>query len=147
MRGNHTFTAQSAVVEDLETEEDSSPKPDREKEDESSAVEDTGVSDKVGGVDQSLGYIIWFANAVELYQKKNQNCSRCDSPDHLVKDCPKDLGNGEKCRFKLEGGDGKEGKPDLSKVGDCSTGYPGQSSPSIKTSQKAPLLNPDPLTH
>ena len=45
----------------------------------------------VGGTDQLVGYIVHFANAAELYQRKNQNCLGCSSPDHLVKDCPKDL--------------------------------------------------------
>ena len=80
------------MVEDCETEEDSGQKPNGEKEAESSAEEDAGMSGKVGGADQSLGYIVWFTNAVELYQKKNHNCFGCGSPDHLVKDCPKDLG-------------------------------------------------------
>ena len=35
---------------------------------------------------------MWFANAIELYQKKNCKCFGCGSPDHLVKDCTKDLG-------------------------------------------------------
>ena len=47
---------------------------------------------KVGSTDHSVDNIIQFANAVELYQKKNHNCFRCASADHLVKDCPKDLG-------------------------------------------------------
>ena len=42
LNGNHTFTAQSAVVEDYETEEDSGPKPSEEKEAEPSAEEDAG---------------------------------------------------------------------------------------------------------
>ena len=42
-------------------------------------------------MDQSVGYIAHFANAVELYQRKNQNCFGCGSPDHLVKDGSKDL--------------------------------------------------------
>ena len=29
---------------------------------------------------------------VELYQKKDYNCFGCGSPDHLVKDCPKEMG-------------------------------------------------------
>ena len=32
-----------------------------------------------------------FANAVKLYQRKNQNSFRCGNHDHLVKDCLKDL--------------------------------------------------------
>ena len=47
---------------------------------------------EVGDIDPLLGYIPWFATVVELYQKKNCNCFRCGSPDHLVKDCPKELG-------------------------------------------------------
>ena len=58
-----------------------------------SSAEDTGLSGKVGSADQSLGYIMWLANAIELYQKKNCNCFGCGSPDHLVKNCTKDLGN------------------------------------------------------
>ena len=51
-----------------------------------------GTSGEVGNVDPLLSYIMQFANAVELYQKKNCNCFGCGSPDHLVKDCPKELG-------------------------------------------------------
>ena len=47
---------------------------------------------EVGSVDPSLGYITQFANALVLYQKKNHNCCGCGSPNHLVKDCPKELG-------------------------------------------------------
>ena len=43
------------------------------------------------GTDQSVGYIVCFANVVELYHRRNQNCFKCGSPDYLVKDCPKDL--------------------------------------------------------
>ena len=92
MKGGHTFTAQSAAVEDFETEEDSVPKPEGEKEAESSTEEDTGMLGKVGDVDPSLGYLAPFNNAVGLYQKKNCNCFGYGSPDHLVKDCPKYLG-------------------------------------------------------
>ena len=35
---------------------------------------------------------MWFANAIQLYQKKNCSCFGCGSPDHLVKDCPKEMG-------------------------------------------------------
>ena len=64
LEGSHTFTAWSTVVEDCDTEEDSGPKPDRKKEAKSSAEEARGMSGKVGSADQSLGYIVWFANAV-----------------------------------------------------------------------------------
>ena len=87
LKGNHTFTAWSTVVENHETEEDSDPKPNGEKHTESSAEEDVGTLGTVGDADLSLGYI-----AVELYQMKNWNCFGCGNPDHLVKDCPKDLG-------------------------------------------------------
>ena len=56
LKGSHTFTAQSAVVEDYETKDNSGPKPNGE-EAESSAEEDVGMSGKVGNMDQSLGYI------------------------------------------------------------------------------------------
>ena len=62
-----------------------------EKEAESSDGEDPQTLDGVEGADQLLGYIIHLANAVKLYQKKNQNCFGYGSPDHLAKDCPRDL--------------------------------------------------------
>ena len=58
----------------------------------SPAEEDAGMTGEVGDVDLSLDYLIWFANAVQLYQKRNHNCFGCGIPDHLVKDCPKELG-------------------------------------------------------
>ena len=110
MKGSCTFTAQSAVVEDHETEEDSGSKPDREKEAESSAEEDMGMSGEGGSTDQSLGYIVQFTNAVELYQKKNSNCFGCCNLDHLVKDCPKDLGKtARKVGLNLKEGMAKKG--------------------------------------
>ena len=110
LKGSHTFTAQSAVVEDCETEEDSGPKPDQEKEAESSAEEDVGMSGKVGSTNLLLSYIVQFANAVELYQKKNCNCFGSGSPDHLVKDCPKDLGKtARKIGLNLKEGMAKKG--------------------------------------
>ena len=71
LKGCLTFTAQSAALKDHDAEEDSGPKPNGEKETESSVEEDTGVTGKVGDADQSLGYIVQFANTVVLYQKKN----------------------------------------------------------------------------
>ena len=58
---------------------------------ESSAGDDPETSSGIGGLDQSVGYIVHFANVIELYQRKIQNCFGCGSPDHLVKGCPKDL--------------------------------------------------------
>ena len=73
-------------------EEDLGAKLEGEEEAKSSVREDAETSGGITGVDQSVGYIVWFADAVELYQKKNQNCFWCSSPDHLVKHCPRDLG-------------------------------------------------------
>ena len=73
------------------TEGDSSVKIEGEEEAESSAGEDQETPNEIGGTDQLISYIVHFDNAVKLYQKKNQSCFRCDSPDHLVKDCTKDL--------------------------------------------------------
>ena len=35
---------------------------------------------------------MWFANVVELYQKRNHNCFMHGNRDHLVKDCQKEMG-------------------------------------------------------
>ena len=59
-------------------------------------------------------------------------------------------GIGENCkegRFKLERGDSEEGRLVLSKVGGYPRGHPRWRSQSIKTSKKAPFLNPDSLTN
>ena len=77
LKGSLTFTAQSAVVGDQETEEDSDPNPDGEKEAEVSAEKDVGMTGDVDNVEPSLGYITQFANMVELCQKKNHNCFVC----------------------------------------------------------------------
>ena len=69
------------VAEDLGAKEEA----------ESSDGEDPKTLGGVEGADQSLGYIVHLANVVHLYQKKNWNCFRYGSPDHLVKDFPKDL--------------------------------------------------------
>ena len=91
LKGNCTFTAWSPIMESTEAEEDSSVKPEKEEEAEYWTEEDTETSSGFGGGDQSVGYIIHFANAVELYHRKNLNCFRCGSSDHLVRDCSKDL--------------------------------------------------------
>ena len=70
LKSNCTFTAQSTVVEDHETEEDSGPKPNEEKEAKYPAEGDVGMTGKVSDVNPLLGYITWFDNVVELYQKK-----------------------------------------------------------------------------
>ena len=91
LMGNCTITAWSTTVESTKAEEDLSIKPERDEEAESSAEEDTETLCGVGGADQLVGYIVHFANAVKLYQRKIWNCFRCGSPDHLIKDCPKDF--------------------------------------------------------
>ena len=71
--------------------EDSGMMAEEEKEAESSPGEDPETSSWVGGADQLEGYIVHFANVVKLHQRKNWSCFWCGSPDHLVKDCLKDL--------------------------------------------------------
>ena len=88
LKGSHTFPAQSATVESKGAAEDSCMKAEETK---SSDGEDQEILSEVGGADQLVGYIVCFANVVKLYQRKNQNCFRCGIPDHLVKDCLKDL--------------------------------------------------------
>ena len=91
LKGSCTFTAQSTILESLGGEEDSSVKPEREEEAESSDEEDDKPLSGTNGADQLVRYIFHFANAVELCQRKNWNCFGCGSPDHLIRDCPKDL--------------------------------------------------------
>ena len=79
------------MVESNRGAEDSGMKAEEEEEDESSEGESQETWSGVGGADQSVGYIVHFANVVKLYQRKTQNCFRCGSHDHLMKDCPKDL--------------------------------------------------------
>ena len=78
-------------MESTGTEGDLSVRPEGEEEAESSQGRDQENANEFRGADQLVSYIIPFANTVELYQKKNQNCFRYGSPNHLVKDCPKDL--------------------------------------------------------
>ena len=79
LKGNCTFTAQIAIVESVGTEGDSTAGPEGEEE------------------------------AVNLYQKKNQNCFRCGTPDHLVNNCPKDLSKvTRKASFNVKGGTTKQ---------------------------------------
>ena len=78
-------------MESNEAEDDSGAKPEGGEGPEASAGEDAETSSGFGGMDQLIGYIVCFVNAVQLYQRRNQNCFRCSSPDHLMKDCPKDV--------------------------------------------------------
>ena len=56
-----------------------------------SAAKEVEASSGAGETDQSIEHIICFAQVIELYHKKNRNCSGCSSPDHLIHNCPKDL--------------------------------------------------------
>ena len=94
---------------------------------------------------EQISSIVWFANAVELYQKKNHNCFRSNSPDHLVKDCPKDL-NKVARKVNLNAKEGMtKGRPDSSETSSHSTNILGQGSQSLKMSQKISFFNPNPL--
>ena len=128
LKGNCTFTAQSVAVEDCRTEEDSGPKTKGEQEAKCFVEEDVGTTGEVGDVDPSLlGYTAQFANVLELHQKKNHNCFGCGSPDHLVKDCPKEL---EKTTWKV----GLNVKEGMVKKG-------GQSSQKLVVIQEATMGN------
>ena len=67
IKGSHTLTSQSAILESIGAEEDLSVKPEGEEEAESTDEEDPGTLSGTGGTDQLVGYIVCFANAVEMY--------------------------------------------------------------------------------
>ena len=140
LKGNHTFTVQSTTVESIGAEEDLSVKPEREEEAESSDEEDPETSSGIGGAIQSVRYIICFANVVKLYQQKNANCFRCGSPDHLIRDCPKDLSKTPlKPSLNAKEGMVKKGGWTPQKTSSCSTGIPRQGSQGLKMSQRVPF--------
>ena len=58
-------------MENIGAEEDSRVKPEGEEQAESSDEEDPETSSGIGGADQPVSYIVHFANAVKLYQRKN----------------------------------------------------------------------------
>ena len=91
LKGNQTFSAQLATMEGNEVGEDSNAKPEWEEEVESSA-EGPYASSGLCGAYHPISYIVHFANTVGLYQKKTQKCFGCGSPNHLIRDCPKDVG-------------------------------------------------------
>ena len=124
-------------------------------------------SSGVGGADQSVGYIVHFANVVrvvseekseivsdvhfanvvKLSQTKNQNCFRCGSPDHLMKDCLKDLSKtSQKASLNVKEGMTKKGSwaPQKSVVDSAS--IPGWGSLGLRMSPKVLFLNPNPPT-
>ena len=103
LKGNCTFMAQNAIVESVGTKGDLTVGQ-GEKEEVELSEEDPETSSEIGGADQQISYIAWFANVVKLYQKKNWNCFGYGSPDHLVKDCPKDIGKvARKVSLNVEG--------------------------------------------
>ena len=55
-----------------------------EEETKPSADEEVKALGKVKEADQSIEYIACFAKVVELYQKKNKNCSGCGSLNHIA---------------------------------------------------------------
>ena len=75
----------------VQGEADSAAKQEEEGEMEPSADEEVKASGKAEETDQPMEYIICFTKAVKLYQQKNRSCFGCKSPDHLVRDCPKDI--------------------------------------------------------
>ena len=76
--------AQSAIVESIGTEGDSSVKPEVKEEAESLEEEDPETLSGIGGADQPVGYIIHFANTVKVYQKKNNEKGRPDPQKPVV---------------------------------------------------------------
>ena len=108
LKGNCTFTAWAEPTRNDEAEEDQCVKP--EGEGVPSADEDVEASGRVGETDQCVEYVIHFAKAVELYQKKNKNCFGCGSPDHLIWDCPKDVSRSAwKAYLNMKKGTAKKG--------------------------------------
>ena len=71
LKGTHTFTAQSATVESNGVTEDSGMKAEEAEGAEASDKENPETLSGFGEADQSVGYIIHFANTVKSYQKKS----------------------------------------------------------------------------
>ena len=93
-----------------------------EGEEEVESIEgDLKTPSEIGRADQPLSYIVQYANAVELYQKKNWNCFGCGSTDHLVKDCPKGLSKVAR-KVSLNVKEGMMKKLDPSETSSYSTG-------------------------
>ena len=70
LKGSNTFTTQSTTVEGNKAEEDSCAKAEEEEEAESSPGEDAETLSGAGRANQSVVYIVHFANTVKLYQRK-----------------------------------------------------------------------------
>ena len=139
LKGNHTFTAQSAVVGSVGTEEDSSVKLEGEEAAESSEAEDQETPNEIGRADQPISYIICFANAVKLYQKKTklfQVWQSWPSGEGLSKESQQ---GHQESEFKC-----KRRDDNPSETGSHSTGIPRWGPQSLKTSKKIPSWT---LTH
>ena len=109
--------------------------------------EDPETSGGVKGADQSLQYIVHLANMVKLYQKKKWNCFGCGSPDHLLKDCLKDLSKtAQKVSLNAKEGMVKKRRSNPSGTSCCATNIPREGYQNLRMFQKFPFLNPDPFT-
>ena len=105
------------------------------------------MTGKVGNADPSLGYIMWFANVVELYQKRNCNCFACSSPDHLMKDCLEKMGKTTReVGLNLKEVMVKKGGWSSHKSVVMQEATLGNA-PKHKIPQNVPFLNPDPLIY
>ena len=71
LKGNCTFNAQSATAETNKAEEDSGVRLEGEEEAKPSAREESETSGGAGEADQWVRYIVCFANAIQLCQRKD----------------------------------------------------------------------------
>ena len=114
LKGSHTFTAQSAMVESKGVAEDLGTRQRRQKR--LSLQMKRTQKPQVGLVEQisQLGRLSSILPTwIKLYQRKKQHCFGCGSPDHLVKDCLKGSQQDHpKSEFKCKRGDDKEGRLD-----------------------------------
>ena len=64
----------------------------------------------MGETGQTIEYIVHFAKAVELHQKKKRTYFGCGCPDHLISDCLKDLSqSAQKVDLNMKKGMAKKG--------------------------------------
>ena len=97
-------------------------------------------------MDQLVWYIVHFANAVKLYQRKNGNVSDVVVLTISRKIVWRILAGPPKSEFKCKIGNNEEGRPGPSETSSHSTSVPGWGSQGLKTSLKVPFFNPDLLT-
>ena len=110
LKGNCTFTTWAVTIESVKGKADSSTKQKEEGEMEPSADEEFKVLGRAEETDQPMEYIIHFTKAVDLYLQKNRSCFSCGSPNHLMRDCPKDISkNVWKADFNTKEGMAKNG--------------------------------------